>query len=218
MSIKRDKIFYSRQNRVIDKLAMTHLSPNESKYCWEVFRKTFAFGKYEDVIKRGQMAMLTGMDPTTASKIKKRLVKRNIIHANASMIRFNLNIDQWEKVKVSSLFEKVKVSSPDSEGRADKKGEGIVTLQRNYKVNISKKENFYKKLSGKEIEELEKDQWYKAIMWNIGKFTKDYIERTIKDYPFQTRMNCWYTYQEARYVRSKEPYFSKLLDDFCEER
>lgn len=164
MEKRRDPIFYARQNKVVDKLALTHLSPNESKYCLVVLRKTFLFGKYEDLIKRGQMAMLTGMDPTTASTVKQRLMKRNIIHAKASYIRFNLNIDEWEKVKVSSLFEKVKVSSPNSEGKADKKGEGIVTVQRNYKVNSSKKVSSKPTQEKKEREPSEaREQFFKDL-------------------------------------------------------
>ena len=139
MEKRRDPIFYARQNKVVDKLALTYLSPNESKYCLVVLRKTFLFGKYEDLIRRDQMAMLTGMEGTTVSNIKTKLKKRNIIHSKGSIIRFNLNIDEWEKVKVSLPFEKVKVSLPKGKGRAEKKGKGTVTLQRNYKLNSSKK-------------------------------------------------------------------------------
>lgn len=218
MITKKDKEFYERQNKVVDKLALTHLSPNESKYCLVVLRKTFLWSKYEDLIKRELMAKLTGMDKTTVSTVKMRLIKRNIIYVKSSVVRFNLNIDQWEKVKVSSLFEKVKVSSRESEGRADKKGEGIVTLQRTNKVNISKKEISYRKLSGKEIDKLELDPWYRAIMYNTGKFSIFYIEGTIDDYKYKTRMSCWYSYVEAGSIRNKEAYFSKLLENCSEER
>ena len=147
---KRDKIFYERQNKVVEKLALIHLSPNESKYCLVVLRKTFLFGKYEDTIRREQMAMLTGMAGTTVSDVKKRLKERGIIHSELSVIRFNLNIDQWEKVKVSLPFKKVKVSLPKGQGRAEEKGQGIITLQRNYKLNSSKKVLSKAKERGKE--------------------------------------------------------------------
>lgn len=217
MSRVRTKEFYSRMNRVADKLALTNLSPNENKYCWVVFRKTFMFGEYEDYISRSQRAILTGMAETTVSDVKKRLIKRNIIQQNGRNTGFNLNIGQWEKVKVSLPFEKVKVSLPKGQGKAEKKGQGIVTLQRTTNELSPKKDSFYKKLSGKEIDKLELDQWYKAIMWNEGKFSIFYIQGTIDDYPFNTRMSCWYLYKDAKNVRDKEAYFSRILRNWSEQ-
>ncbi|MBA7581172.1 hypothetical protein ES708_23074 [subsurface metagenome] len=73
------------------------------------------------------------------------------------------------------------------------------------------------KLSRKEIEKLESDRWYRAVMWNYGKFSKEYIEKTIKDYDYNTRMSCWYIYQDSGNIRNKEAYFSKLLENYQAE-
>ncbi len=70
------------------------------------------------------------------------------------------------------------------------------------------------KFSRKEIEKLESENWYRAVMWNYGKFGMEYIERTIKKYDYRTRMSCWYLYEEAKNVGDKEAYFSKLLRDY----
>ncbi len=70
------------------------------------------------------------------------------------------------------------------------------------------------KLSRKEIEGLESENWYRAVMWNYGKFGMEYIEKTIKNYDYDTRMSCWYLYEEVKNVRDKEAYFSKLLRDY----
>lgn len=215
---KRDKEFYERQNRILEKLASINLSPNENKYCWVLFRKTFGYGKYEDRISRSQMALKTGIAETTVSDVKKRLVDKNIIQVNSKNKGFNLNTDQWEKVKVSLPFKKVKVSGLKGQGRAEEKGQGIMTYKETTKKTLQRKGNCYAKLSGKEINKLELDQWYKAIMFNEGKFSIFYIEGTIDDYPYDTRMSCWYLYEEAKDIRDKEAYFSTLLENYTKKR
>ena len=214
---KRTKEFYERINRVMEKLAKTHLSPNESKYCWALFRKTFGYGEYKEFIKRGLMSFLTGLSRSRVSYIKKRLKERNIIFENSSVMGFNLNTDQWEMLQVSGTFKMLQVSVPNVTDRGSKNVTGIGTLLRTNEVTSPKKENFYKKLSGKEINKLEGDPWYKATMYNQGGFSIFFIQGTIDDFPFNNRMSCWYSYQEARNVRDKEAYFSKLLRDYREE-
>ncbi|MBA7530423.1 hypothetical protein ES705_22630 [subsurface metagenome] len=208
---KRTKEFYERMNRVADNLAKTDLSQNDNKYCWVLFRKTFLYGKYEDLIKRDLMARLTGMAGTTVSDIKKRLLERNIIHANASVIGFNLNTDQWEKVKVSLPFKKVKVSLPKGQGRAEEKGQGIVTLQRNYK-EISKEGGVgLKKLSYKEADKLEGKEWLKQVMWQRGEFTEKFIDEIFEIYSFEQCYDAYLAYQNAHNVRFKESWLMAKL-------
>lgn len=214
---KRTKEFYEKVNRVMEKIALSNLSPNDNKYCWVLFRKTFGYGKYEDRISRSQMANLTGMAETTVSDVQTRLRKRNIIQVNGKNKGFNLNTDQWEKVKVSLPFEKVKVSGLKGQGIVTKKVKVSLPYKETTKKLSKEGQNFYKKLSGKEIEKLESDQWYRAIMYNVGKFSIFYIEGTISDYPYNTRMSCWYSYGEAKDIRDKEAYFSTLLRNYQEE-
>ncbi|MBA7554228.1 hypothetical protein ES705_46840 [subsurface metagenome] len=88
--------------------------------------------------------------------------------------------------------------------------------------NLSKRANqdrgnFYMELSRKEIDGLELENWYRAVMWNYGKFGMDYIEKTIKEYDYDTRMSCWYIYADSGNIRNKEAFFSHLLRNYREE-
>jgi|AntAceMinimDraft_9_1070365.scaffolds.fasta_scaffold82788_2 phage replication O-like protein O len=208
---KRDKEFYARQNKILDKLAKSNLSGTDLKYCLVLYRKTFGFGKYEDRISRSQFALKTGVLEVHVSRTEKRLKDKNIIFANSKTKGFNLNTDQWEKVPGMVPFQKVPELVPEGTNQADKKGTSIGTYKETTKKLPTKKEKFYTKLSGKEIDLLELDPWYKAIMWNIGKFSIEYIEGTIKEHSYATRMTCWYQFVEAKNIREKEPYFSRLL-------
>lgn len=199
----RTKEFYERMNRVMEKLALTHLSPNESKYCMVVLRKTFGYGKYQDLIKRDLMARLTGMNPVTVSRTKMMLTKRNIIHANISIIGFNLNIDEWEKVTVSLPFKKVTVSLPKGNSRAEKKGNSIVTLQRNYKENSKKGVNVLKKLGIKEVDKLDGKPWLRATMIDLEGLPKEGTDKFLKMANFMTCYNAWLVLEDSYGVRDK---------------
>ncbi len=213
----RTKEFYERMNKVMEKIALTYLSPNEGKYCWVVFRKTYGFGKYEDLIKRDLMARLTGMDKTTVSSVKSRLIKKSIILANGDIIRLNLNTDQWEIVKVSSLLKIVKVSSLNSEGRAEKNSEGIVTLQRTNK-EISKEGGVgLKKLNYKEKEKLEGKEWLEQDMLEKHLFSKSFIDDILLKYPFMTLYDCWLKLLDSNAVNSPEGWFISKLRNYQEE-
>ena len=214
---KRTKEFYERMNGVADKIALTKLSPNEHKYCWIVFRKTFMHGKCRDYISRSQMAKLTGMAETTASDVKKRLVERNIIKQSGKITGFNIDTGQWEKVKVSLPFGKVKVSLQKGQGIITKRSRYHNTTKKLSKETTQRREDFYKMLSRTEIEKLESDQWYQAVMWNYGKFGMEYIEKTMKDYDYDTRMSCWYIYADSGNIRNKEAFFSHLLRNYKED-
>jgi phage replication O-like protein O len=210
----RTKEFYERMNKVMEKIALTHLSPNEGKYCWVVFRKTYGFGKYEDLIKRDLMARLTGMDKTTVSSVKSRLIKKSIIQANGDIIRFNLNIDQWEIVKVSSLLRTVKVSSLNSEGRAEKNSEGIVTLQRTNKENSKEGAGGLKKRTRKEINKLEGKEWLRATMIELEGLPKEGTDRFLAMSDFMNCYNAWLALQDAYSVRDKIAWLiAKLKSD-----
>jgi len=54
-------------------------------------------------------------------------------------------------------------------------------------------------------------------MWNYGKFGMEYIEKTIKDYDYDTRMSCWYIYADSGNIRNKEAFFSHLLRKYKED-
>jgi len=214
---ERSKEFYARQNRIMEKLAGIKLTESQHKYCWVEFRKTFGWGKYEDIISRDQFAKLTGMLETNVSHTRTELKDRNIIYMHKKKEGFNLNTDQWDKVSPHTLFETVSPHTPNSVSQADNNSVPTHTYKETTKKLSPKKDSFYKEMLGKKINDLEGDPWYKAIMWNEAKFSIDYIEETIRKYSFNTRMNCWYLYANASKVIDKEAYFTKLLRDYSEK-
>lgn len=218
MGPKRDKEFYERMNRVNEKLAKTKLSENDGKYCWALFRKTFGYGKYEDRISRLQFAEMTGILEVHVSRVEKRLKKRNIIYENSKTTGFNLNIDQWEKVPLSVPFQKVPLSVQKGTAVGTKKVPLSVPTNTKTKKATKKGSMVYKKLSKKEIDKLEKIDWFRAIMYNTGKFPEDYIDDLIGKYKFNKLMNCWYIFIEAKNVYNNIGFFNSLLEKYQEER
>lgn len=158
-----------------------------------------------------------GIDKRYTRRLLKELKEENLIHRNGSLTSIPGDYATW--------WWGGKNLPPPGSGKKFTKGGYKVTPEtvvKNYPPKHSNTPNkhprgFYKKLSGKEIEELELDQWYRAIMYNVGKFSIFYIEGTIDDYPYNTRMSCWYKYGEAVNVRDKEAFFSHLLRNYQED-
>lgn len=217
MEPKRTKEFYERMNRVNEKLAETKLSENDGRYCWALFRKTFGYGKYEDRISRSQFAEMTGILEVNISRSERRLKKRNIIYENGKTTGFNLDIGQWEKVSLSIPFQKVSIAIQKGIDRAEKKGIAVDTYKETTKKATKKGRMVYKKLSKKGIDKLEKIDWFRAIMYNTGRFPEDYIDDIIGKYKFNKLMNCWYIFVEAKNVYNKIGFFNSLLDKHQED-
>ncbi|GAI76361.1 unnamed protein product, partial [marine sediment metagenome] len=106
---KRTKEFYEFQNRVMEKLALTNLYPNDSKYCWDLFRETCGYGDFEVKRSRKMISDHTGILEVNVSRTEKRLKERNIIIVRGKYKGFNPDIAKWEKVSVPIPFEKVSV-------------------------------------------------------------------------------------------------------------
>ncbi|MBA7545049.1 hypothetical protein ES705_37411 [subsurface metagenome] len=114
-----------------------------------------------------------------------------------------MNTDQWEKVKVSLPFKKVKVSLPKGQGRAEKKGQGILTLQRNYK-EISKEGGVgLKKRSREEIDKLEGKPWLRATMIELEGLPKEGTNEFLAMGNFMDCYNAWLALQDAYGIRNK---------------
>ena len=213
----RTKEFYEFQNKVMENLEGTELFPRESKFCWTLYRDTCGYGNYKVEYKRDWFAERTRILKTHVSDVKRRLKERNIIIENHKYIGFNPKFNEWEKVPRLGLFKKVPRLGPKSPEVGYKNGPEVGTLRTNKKENSKEGRDFYMELSRKEIEKLESDQWYRAVMWNYGKFGMDYIEKTIKEYDYDTRMSCWYIYEDSGNIRNKEAFFSHLLRNYQEE-
>ncbi len=213
----RTKEFYKFQNKVMENLRDTYLSTNESKYCWDLFRDTCGYGEYKVKNKRSEIAEKTGISESHVSDVERRLKERNIIIVSGKYKGFNPDIAEWEKVQVSGPFEKVQVSGLKGPGIGTKKVQVSGPPLSTKRKKTPRREDFYIKLSRKEIEKLELENWYRAVMWNYGKFGMDYIEKTIKEYDYNTRMSCWYIYADSGNIRNKEAFFSHLLKKYKED-
>lgn len=214
---KRTKEFYEKMNEIMEKLAKTNLSERESKYAWALFRRTFGYGEYKVKIKGSLMADLTGIYETHISNTKKRLKERNIIQVNGKIKGFNLNTEEWENLPLPVTFKNLPVQVRKTYRCREEKLTGVGNLSLVTKKKKPLKKDFYIKLSRKEIEKLELENWYRAVMWNYGQFSKEYIEKTIKDYNYNVRMSCWYIYEDSGNIRNKEAFFSHLLRNYKED-
>jgi len=105
MTKRSEKEFYPRMNKVMEKLAKTYLSPNDSKYCWTLFRNTFGYGEYKGKILGRKIAEKTGILEFHVNRTEKRLKSRNIINVNGKIKGFNWNIEQWENLPIAVSFE-----------------------------------------------------------------------------------------------------------------
>ena len=185
--------------------------------------------KYDETISVSQLVEMTGIDKRNVNSTVNSLIKKKAIEVKEN--RYRLLFTDDIKVIPTDDYKKIKVMWSGTEyictdDRSHPAGAKSHPTRRTPKtlskdslrISPKKKENFYKKVSGKEISKLELDPWYKAIMYNEGGFSIFYIQGTIDDFPFNTRMSCWYLYQEASNVRDKEAYFSHLLRDYREEK
>ncbi len=83
-------------NDIIEALARTHLSPNESKIVFLVIRKTYGWHKLSDWIALSQIAEYTGITRSNVCRYIKSLVSRHIlIRSDDKHIGLNEDTTQW---------------------------------------------------------------------------------------------------------------------------
>ncbi len=207
----RTKEFYRFQNRILEELGRTNLSQNEGKYCWRLYRETFAYGELKAKIFRDRISDLTGISGTHVSDVERRLKERNIIIVSSKNKGFNLDITKWEKVQLSGHFKKVQLPGQKGPGRAEKKGPAIRTLLTKKKENSKKGGLGLKKLSYKETDKLEGKMWLKQVMWQRWNFRIRFIDEIFKIYTFTQCYDTMIAYEEASNVRDKEAWFLARL-------
>ncbi|MBA7547210.1 hypothetical protein ES705_39616 [subsurface metagenome] len=208
---ERTKEFYKFQNGVMENLRDTYLSPNESKYCWTLFRETCGYGDYKVKISRSRISDLTRILEVNVSRTERRLKERNIIIVNSKYKGFNPDIAKWEKVSLLIPFEKVSLPIQKGIARAEKKGIATDTLLTKKKENSKKGGVGLKKLSYKEAEKFEGKKWLKQVMWQRGNFTENFIDKIFKIYSFMQCYDTYIAYGEAHNVRDKEAWFLAKL-------
>jgi phage replication O-like protein O len=208
----RTKEFYNFQNRVMEELEKTKLSPNDNKYCWALFRETCGYGDYKTRISRERISDLTHISETHVSDVERRLKERNIIVVSGKIKGFNPDIAKWEKVQVSGLFEKVQVSGLKGPGRAEKKGPGIGTLLTKKKEYSKKGGGVLKRLKIKAVEKLEGKKWLKQVMWQRYSFKEEFIDKILNKWEFEACYDVFLAYEESHGVRNKEAWFLSKLE------
>ena len=209
--IKRDKEFYTRSNKIIEKLAKSNLSGTDLKYCLVLYRKTFGYGKYEDRISRSQIAFMTGILEVHVSRTEKRLKDKKIIHKNSKSKGFNLNTDQWEKVPGLVPFKKVPELVSKGTNRAEKKGTNAGTYKETTKKSPNKGVRSRSKRTRKEVDKLEGKAWLRADMELSGKFTKKFIDEYLSTAEFTPLYDAYYELGLAYKVRDSEAWLIAKL-------
>ena len=208
----RNKEFYERQNKIVEKLAKSNLSGSDLKYCLVVFRKTFGFGKYEDRISRSQIAEMTNMAEVSVSRTGKRLKKRRILIKKGKIKGFNLNTNTWEKVTMLLPFQKVTKLLPKGNNQAEKKGNEAVTYKETTKKLPKEGGEVLKKLGIRAVEKLEGKKWLRQVMWQRYGFKEEFINRIFKAYSFMKCYNAYLVFEEAINVKSKEAWILAKLE------
>jgi len=207
----RTKEFYNFQNRVMEKLSKTDLSPNDNKYCWLLFRETCGYGNYKVKISRSRISGLTGILEVNVSRTERRLKERNIIIVNSKYKGFNPDIAKWEKVSILIPIKKVSKGIQKGIDRAEKKGTASDTLLTKKKENSKKGGVGLKILSYKETDKLEGKKWLKQVMWQRWRFSERFIDEIFEIYSFMQCYNTYLDYKDAHNVRDKEAWFVAKL-------
>ncbi len=209
---------WGRLQRILSKvMARTDLSKNEGKVFWAIVYKTIAFNKLEDKIPQSQLVDLTGIDQRNLFRTVNSLLKKGVIFRRGSIYGVELDFSKRKNTSVV-MYNKKYISSEEKYISSDVKNTSVATDSRDLSKRTNQdRGNFYMELSRKEIEGLELENWYRAVMWNYGKFGMEYIEKTIKEYDYDTRMSCWYIYADSGNIRNKEAFFSHLLRNYQED-
>lgn len=82
-------------NEIVEAMAQTHLTPNEHKLLYAVWRKTWCWHKKEDWISLTQIEELTKLNRMAVCRAKKSLISKMILLTNKNKISFNKNYHQW---------------------------------------------------------------------------------------------------------------------------
>ena len=90
-----DGNFTQVPNGILEALAKTHLSPNESKIVFLVIRKTYGWHKSEDWIALSQFEKHTGITRSNVCRYIKALIGRNILVRQDKRVKLNEDTTKW---------------------------------------------------------------------------------------------------------------------------
>jgi phage replication O-like protein O len=109
-----DNGYYRVANEIGIALCKTHLNDSEGRIVHTVMLKTFGWNKPLDWICYEQISELTGISVDNISKIKKRLVQRNILIVQGKKTGVNPVISEWhfKSIQTQNKTKKVSLSEP----------------------------------------------------------------------------------------------------------
>lgn len=213
-----DGYFTIVENEILDLLLILKLTKRQIKTMLAAVRLLNGFNKKKDKIPLSQFSKVMRMGKGHCSKTVNELIEMRMLCKKEGDICINKDFKQWEGVTDLVTLKGLPIWVKKVTVLGNKKVTNLDPSKDTPKTLSKQRGDHFVKLSGKEIDKLEGDPWYKAVMYNAGGFSIFYIQGTVDDYPFNTRMSCWYLYEEAKNVRDKEAYFSKLLRDYYEKK
>jgi len=87
-------------NEILEALARTYLSPNESKIIFFIIRKTYGWNKIEDWLALSQIVEATGIAKPNVCRSLNSLKRRNIIERpNRKRVSLQLDYSLWLQSK-----------------------------------------------------------------------------------------------------------------------
>jgi phage replication O-like protein O len=109
-------------NQLMGALCLIKLSDRESRILNAVIMKTYGFNKSFDWISGTQLKDITGIDESNSSKVKKRLLDRNILIKQGRKVGINPVISDWV-FSISKAEMSVQTNQEVSSSRLTKKSE-----------------------------------------------------------------------------------------------
>lgn len=130
-----DNGYYRVANEIGLALCRTHLNDSEGRMVHTVMLKTFGWNKMLDWICYEQISELTGISVDNISKIKKRLVSRNIILAQGKKMGINPVVSEWQfkSIQTKEQGKKISLSGP-----LNKSKQTLAPIQTDLKVSKSR--------------------------------------------------------------------------------
>jgi phage replication O-like protein O len=123
-------------NQLMSALCLISLSDRESRILNAVILKTYGFNKSFDWISGKQLEDITGIDVSNSSKVKKRLLDRNILIKQGRKVGINPVVSDWI-LSINKAEVSIQTNQEVSSGRLNKKSVQINILSKQTKKVVS---------------------------------------------------------------------------------
>jgi len=131
---QKENGYTSIANEIVDVLAYTKFTTQESRLLWAILRKTYGYNKKEDWVALSQLSKMTGMSVTHVSHTKARLIERNIVAQTGNKIRFSKYYSQWRELPKQAV---PKQAVPKQDIGSAQIGNQVVPKQADTKVDTT---------------------------------------------------------------------------------